>query len=94
VTYNGARAWSLAQYIGDVPGIVLKGLSKELPWPGGALRMGEISQPPERHRVRQAVHHPRKRQDDRGQLDETASTGYTEEFWEITAIPITCMHNN
>lgn len=34
VTYNGARAWSLAQYIGDVPGIALKGLSKELPWPG------------------------------------------------------------
>ncbi|MGF1635970.1 MAG: pyridoxal phosphate-dependent aminotransferase, partial [Cyclobacteriaceae bacterium] len=34
VTYNGARAWSLPQYIGEVPGMVLKGLSKEVPWPG------------------------------------------------------------
>jgi alanine-synthesizing transaminase len=34
VTYNGAKAWSLAQYIEDVPGIVMKGLSKEVPWPG------------------------------------------------------------
>jgi alanine-synthesizing transaminase len=34
ITYNGARAYSLPQYIGDVPGIALKGLSKEVPWPG------------------------------------------------------------
>lgn len=34
VTYNGARAYSLAEYIDDVPGIALKGLSKEVPWPG------------------------------------------------------------
>lgn len=34
VTYNGARAFSLPQYIDDVPGIALKGLSKEVPWPG------------------------------------------------------------
>jgi aspartate/methionine/tyrosine aminotransferase len=34
VTYNGARAYSLPQYIADVPGIALKGLSKEVPWPG------------------------------------------------------------
>ena len=34
VTYNGARAYSLPQYIDDVPGIALKGLSKEVPWPG------------------------------------------------------------
>ncbi len=34
VTYNGARAYSLGQYIEDVPGIALKGLSKEVPWPG------------------------------------------------------------
>ncbi len=34
VTYNGARAYSLPQYIEDVPGIALKGLSKEVPWPG------------------------------------------------------------
>ena len=34
ITYNGARAYSLPQYIDDVPGIALKGLSKEVPWPG------------------------------------------------------------
>jgi len=34
VTYNGARAYSLPEYIDDVPGIALKGLSKEVPWPG------------------------------------------------------------
>ncbi len=34
VTYNGARAYSLPEYISDVPGIALKGLSKEVPWPG------------------------------------------------------------
>jgi alanine-synthesizing transaminase len=34
ITYNGARAWSLAEIIEDVPGISLKGISKELPWPG------------------------------------------------------------
>ncbi|MDX2302063.1 MAG: pyridoxal phosphate-dependent aminotransferase [Microscillaceae bacterium] len=34
VTYNGAKAYALAQYIGDVPGIALKGISKEMPWPG------------------------------------------------------------
>ncbi len=35
ITYNGLKAYSLPEYIGDVPGIALKGLSKELPWPGG-----------------------------------------------------------
>ena len=34
ITYNGARAYSLAEVIEDVPGISLKGISKELPWPG------------------------------------------------------------
>ncbi len=34
ITYNGARAWSLAEIIGEVPGISMKGISKELPWPG------------------------------------------------------------
>jgi alanine-synthesizing transaminase len=34
ITYNGARAYSLAEVIGDVPGIAMKGISKELPWPG------------------------------------------------------------
>ncbi len=34
ITYNGTRAWSLAEIIDDVPGISMKGISKELPWPG------------------------------------------------------------
>ncbi len=34
VVYNGARSYSLAEYIEDVPGIAMKGLSKEVPWPG------------------------------------------------------------
>lgn len=35
ITYNGAKAYALAEVIDDVPGIALKGISKELPWPGG-----------------------------------------------------------
>ncbi len=34
ITYNGAKAVTLAQVIGDVPGIAMKGISKEFPWPG------------------------------------------------------------
>lgn len=34
ITYNGARAYSLAEIIDDVPGISMKGISKEMPWPG------------------------------------------------------------
>jgi len=34
ITYNGAHAYSLAEVIGDVPGLAMKGISKELPWPG------------------------------------------------------------
>jgi aspartate/methionine/tyrosine aminotransferase len=34
ITYNGARAYSLAEIIENVPGISMKGISKELPWPG------------------------------------------------------------
>ncbi|MCP4522119.1 MAG: pyridoxal phosphate-dependent aminotransferase [Cytophagales bacterium] len=34
ITYNGAEALPLAEFIGDVPGIAMKGISKELPWPG------------------------------------------------------------
>lgn len=34
ITYNGARAYALAEIIDDVPGIAMKGISKELPWPG------------------------------------------------------------
>ena len=34
ITYNGARAYALAEIIDDVPGIAMRGISKELPWPG------------------------------------------------------------
>src|SRR5258706_3386038 len=34
ITYNGTKAYSLAEVIGDVPGISMKGISKEMPWPG------------------------------------------------------------
>lgn len=34
ITYNGARSVSLSEVIGTVPGISMKGISKELPWPG------------------------------------------------------------
>lgn len=34
ITYNGARAYSLAEVIEEVPGIAMKGISKEFPWPG------------------------------------------------------------
>jgi aspartate/methionine/tyrosine aminotransferase len=34
ITYNGAKAFALAEVIDDVPGISMKGISKELPWPG------------------------------------------------------------
>lgn len=34
ITYNNARAYSLAEVIDEVPGIALRGISKEFPWPG------------------------------------------------------------
>ncbi len=34
ITYNGAKAVQLAEVIGEVCGIAMKGVSKELPWPG------------------------------------------------------------
>jgi alanine-synthesizing transaminase len=34
ITYNGVKTYSLAEVIGDVPGIAMKGISKEIPWPG------------------------------------------------------------
>ena len=34
ITYNGARAYALAEIVEDIPAIAMKGISKELPWPG------------------------------------------------------------
>jgi len=35
LVYDGVEYKKLAQYIGDVPGIAMRGVSKEFPWPGG-----------------------------------------------------------
>ena len=42
ITYNGAKAYSLAEVIGKVGGIALKGISKELPWPGSRCGWAEF----------------------------------------------------
>ena len=34
ITYNGYEAIALSEVIGDLPGISMKGISKEFPWPG------------------------------------------------------------
>ncbi|MCL2282134.1 MAG: pyridoxal phosphate-dependent aminotransferase [Fibromonadales bacterium] len=34
IVYNDARSYALSEYVEDVPGIAMKGLSKEVPWPG------------------------------------------------------------
>ncbi len=34
ITYNGIRSYALAEVIEEVPGIAMKGISKEFPWPG------------------------------------------------------------
>ena len=34
ITYHSTRSFALAEFIEDVPGIALSGISKELPWPG------------------------------------------------------------
>jgi len=34
ITYNGAKTYALSDIIEDIPGIAMKGISKELPWPG------------------------------------------------------------
>lgn len=42
IIYNGARSYSLAEIIDDVPGIALKGISKEFPWPGARCGWAEF----------------------------------------------------
>jgi len=34
ITYNGVKTYALAEIIEDVPGIAMRGISKEVPWPG------------------------------------------------------------
>ena len=58
ITYNGARAYALAEVIGDVPAISMKGISKELPWPGsrcGWMEYYNRDKDPEFNRYCQAL---------------------------------------
>jgi alanine-synthesizing transaminase len=42
LTFNGAKTVSLSQVIGNVPAICMKGISKELPWPGARCGWIEV----------------------------------------------------
>jgi aspartate/methionine/tyrosine aminotransferase len=42
IVYNSAETAHLSQVIGDVPGIALRGISKEYPWPGGRCGWIEV----------------------------------------------------
>jgi aspartate/methionine/tyrosine aminotransferase len=49
ITYNGATMTCLSDVIAEVPGISLKGISKEYPWPGGRSGWIEVyNQPADR----------------------------------------------
>jgi alanine-synthesizing transaminase len=41
IKYNGAETALMSEVIGDVPGISLKGISKEIPWPGSRCGWAE-----------------------------------------------------
>lgn len=42
IVYNNAETIHLSEVIGDVPGLALRGISKELPWPGGRCGWIEV----------------------------------------------------
>jgi aspartate/methionine/tyrosine aminotransferase len=42
MTYNGQKTVSLCEIIGDVPGMSMKGISKECPWPGARCGWIEV----------------------------------------------------
>jgi len=42
IVYNGARTAHLSEVIGDVPGMALRGISKEYPWPGSRCGWIEV----------------------------------------------------
>jgi alanine-synthesizing transaminase len=42
IVYNGARAKHLSEVIEDVPGMALRGISKEYPWPGSRCGWIEV----------------------------------------------------
>ena len=45
LVFNGTRTLPLGAVIGDVPGISMKGISKELPWPGSRMDRS-VQRPP------------------------------------------------
>jgi aspartate/methionine/tyrosine aminotransferase len=42
IIYGGAQTAALSQIIGDVPGLALRSLSKEVPWPGARCGWAEV----------------------------------------------------
>lgn len=42
ICFNGRPSFHLSEYIGDVPGLALRGISKEYPWPGSRCGWFEI----------------------------------------------------
>ena len=42
IVYNGAKTVHLSEVIGDVPGLALRGISKEYPWPGSRCGWIEV----------------------------------------------------
>ncbi len=42
IVYNGAQTVHLSEVIGDVPGMALRGISKEFPWPGARCGWLEV----------------------------------------------------
>lgn len=42
IVYNGAETVHLSEVIGDVPGMALRGISKEFPWPGSRCGWLEV----------------------------------------------------
>lgn len=42
IVYNGASTSPLSEVIGDVPGIAMRGISKEMPWPGSRCGWIEV----------------------------------------------------
>jgi len=42
IVYNGRKTVPIGDVIGDVPGIAMKGISKELPWPGARCGWMEV----------------------------------------------------
>lgn len=42
IVYNGAETCHLSEVIGEVPGIALRSISKEYPWPGGRCGWMEV----------------------------------------------------